>query len=267
MMKKQSKANNPVEQEVTGPRSLTRLLRLFDILSQKTGGMSLAELNIKLSTPKSSLLNLLKPLVAEGFLRHIEGSYLLGPSIYRLSARVLSAWSFSKLIRPFMLELSHRTEETVMLGVLDPETEYITYVEIINSPHPVRYQIPVGTTRPLYITTGGRLLLAYADKKWQDKYIASLTFKFRTIKRITGQFLKRELIQIRAEGVSCSMDMVLGGLSGVSAPVFDPNGHCVATLTIAGPTERFQRDLESLKAVVKEVAEKASGITAETAAK
>ena len=53
---------------VTGPRSLTRLLGLFDVLAKSKHGMSLAELNQALQSPKSSLLNLLRPLVIDGYL-------------------------------------------------------------------------------------------------------------------------------------------------------------------------------------------------------
>ena len=262
MANRRKEATNEVDQDVTGPRSLTRLLALFSVLSLEPDGMSLAELNVALDTPKSSLLNLLRPLVAEGYLLHGSGKYRLGPSIFRLCAGVLAAWNFPRLIRPFMEELSRRTEETVLLGVLTREAEVLTYVEIIDSPHPVRYQIPVGTTRPLYATATGRVLLAYADKKWQDDYLASVTFKMKTSMPVTRTILKRELEKIRAEGVSCALGIYLKGVAGVSAPVFDADGRCVAALTIAGPTERFRRDLKSLKAIVKEIAGKASGSTA-----
>jgi len=53
----------PPERDVSGPRSLTRLLGLFGVLSQATNGMTLAELSVSLESPKSSLLNLLRPLV------------------------------------------------------------------------------------------------------------------------------------------------------------------------------------------------------------
>ena len=59
------------ERDTTGPRSLTRLLGLFDVLSLTQNGMSLAELSATLAAPKSSLLNLLRPLVAEGYLIQI----------------------------------------------------------------------------------------------------------------------------------------------------------------------------------------------------
>ncbi|HSV35090.1 MAG TPA: IclR family transcriptional regulator [Ramlibacter sp.] len=248
------------ERDASGPRSLTRLLGLFGVLSQAANGMTLAELSVALESPKSSLLNLLRPLVSEGYLIHGAGVYKLGPSIYRLSASVMSAWNFPNIIRPFMEELSARTEETVLLGVMNNEAEALTYVEIIDSPHPVRYQIPVGTTRPLYASSAGRLLLAFSDKKWLDNYLASVVFKAKTAIPISRGALRQELDKIRAEGVSWSIDGYLKGLSAVAGPVFDASGRCVASLNIAGPSERFRSELDFLKLTVKEVTKKASGV-------
>ncbi len=259
MVKKETKA--VVERDFTGPRSLTRLLALFRLLSRTPEGMSLAELNVALNTPKSSLLNLLRPLVAEGYLSHGNGNYELGPSIFSLSARVLAAWNFPKLIRPFMEELSRRTGETVLLGVMNRMEGVIMYVEIIDSPHPVRYQVPVGTIRVLYATTAGRLLLAYADKQWRDAYLASATFKAKTAVPITRASLSRELEKIRTERISYSLDAYIKGLASVAVPVLDAEGRCVAALNIAGPTEHFRRDLEFLKRTAKEIAERASGLS------
>jgi len=257
--KKQTETAAP-ERDVGGPRSLTRLLGLFGVLSQAANGMTLAELSVALESPKSSLLNLLRPLVAEGYLIHGAGSYKLGPSIYRLSASVMSAWNFPNIIRPFMEELSARTEETVLLGVMNNEAEALTYVEIIDSPHPVRYQIPVGTTRPLYASAAGRLLLAFSDKKWLDSYLGSVVFKAKTAIPISRGALRQELEKVRQEGVSWSIDGYMKGLSAVAGPVFDASGRCVASLNIAGPSERFRSELDFLKATVKDVTNKASGV-------
>jgi DNA-binding IclR family transcriptional regulator len=248
------------ERDVTGPRSLARLLGLFDVLSLMPNGMSLAELNVTLESPKSSLLNLLRPLVAEGYLIHSSGVYRLGPSIFRLAASVMSAWNFPKLIRPFMEELVERTSESALLSVLNREAEVLTYVEIVDSPHPVRYQIPVGTTRPIYASTAGRLLLAYTEKPWRDQYVNTVAFKLKTATPITRASLTRELDKIRSEGLSWSIDGFLPGLAAVAAPVFDGDGRCIASLNIAGPSDRFRNDLETLKATVRDVASRASGV-------
>jgi len=248
------------ERDNTGPRSLTRLLGLFDVLSLTQNGMSLAELSATLASPKSSLLNLLRPLVAEGYLIHADGSYRIGPSIIRLSASVMSAWNFPKMIRPFMEELVERTGETVLLGVLNREAKAVAFVELVNSPHPVRLQVPVGTVRPLYASPTGWLLLAYADKGFRDPYMASVQFKLKMPAGIARASIMREMAKIRTEGVCSSIDTPIAGVGSVIAPVFDGNGECIASLTVAGPADRFRKDMDVLRATVKEVAARASGI-------
>jgi DNA-binding IclR family transcriptional regulator len=252
--------SSELDREVGGPRSLTRLLGLFGILSNTAEGKSLAELSAMLGSPKSSLLNLLRPLVSEGYLIHEASMYRLGPSMYRLAAGVLSNWDFPTLIRPFMVELAERTRETVLLGVMNREAESLTYVEVIDCPHPIRYHIAVGTTRTLYASASGRLLLAYEEKAWCNAYLSSVAFKVKTATPVTRTALKKDLEAIRRNGVSCTIDLYSKGLSAVSAPVFNATGKCVASLTIAGPTERFRSELTLLTAIVQDVAAKASGI-------
>ena len=181
------------ERRMGGPRSLTRILGLFEVLSGTNAGMSLTELSETLGSPKSSLLHLLRPLVSEGYLTHENGIYRLGASLYRLAAGVLANWDFPRLVRPFMAELAQRTGETALLGVLNREAESLTYVEIIDGPHPIRYHIPVGTTRTLYASAAGRLLLAYADRDWCRSYLASVIFKVRTAAPMTRDPCARTL--------------------------------------------------------------------------
>jgi Transcriptional regulator len=263
-MNDQEGVSMPESARDAGPRSLTRVLGIFGVLSEIPEGGSLTDLSVALKSPKSSLLNLLRPLVADGYLVHDAGVYRLGPAIYRLSARVLESWDFPRLIRPFMQELVERTGESVLLSVLNAEAEVTTYVEILPSPHPVRYHIPVGTTRPLYASSAGRVLLAYTEDGWRESYLNSVVFKARTAVPMSKFWLRRELNQIQMEGVSAAIDVYAVGLAAVAAPVFDAGGACVAALTLAGPSDRFRHELDVLKKIVREVANRSSGIISAT---
>jgi IclR family transcriptional regulator, acetate operon repressor len=246
------------EQEVGGPRSLSRLLAIFQALSGADDGLSLAELSIRLESPKSSLLNLLRPLVTDAYLIHSGGMYRLGPSMFRLAAGVLDSWYLPRTVHPFMEQLSSTTRETVLLGVMEPRSGSLIYVDIVHSPHPVRYQIKVGTVRPLYANASGRVLIAFGDRHWRKEYVAHLDFTVKTATVLTRAGIKRELELIVAQGVASSIDGYISGLSSVAAPIKDVHGHCVASLSIAGPTERFGGALESLKKAVRCSAESAS---------
>lgn len=260
---RETKQSEAAGSEQSGPRSLTRLMALIEVLSKTQDGMTLTDLSVALESPKSSLLNLLRPLVADGYLIHNDSIYRIGPATFRLAAEVMSAWDFPRMIRPFMEELATRTRETVMLGVMVPEAEAITYVEIIESPHPIRYQVPVGTSRPLYASSAGRLLVAHAPVEWRKQYLSTVTLKAKMEIPFTKASLRKEIAKIRAEGLSCSFDSYSKGLASVAAPVFDAGGHCIASLNVAGPSERFRSEFEFLRTTVREVAARASGLISE----
>ena len=256
--KKPGKRTSAPARDDSGPRSLTRLLALFDKLSLAPNGLTLAELSVALESPKSSLLNLLRPLVAEGFLVRSVDTYNLGPSIFRLSASVLSASTMTKVIRPFLTELVERTGESAMLGVLNREVGEVIFADVVDSPHAVRLQIPAGVRRPLYASPTGWVLLAYAEKSWREQYLSSMVTTVETSAPITRALLLREFAKLRAAGTLASIDVPVAGLGSVSAPLFDATGDCVGAVNVAGPSNRFHANVSSLKLAVQEIAERAS---------
>lgn len=242
-----------------GPRSLTRVLGLFDALAKSPDGLSLAQLNIILESPKSSLLNLLRPLVAAEYLIHHEGRYRLGTAMFRLSASILSRWNFSKTIRPYMEELAKRSHETIFLGVLDRDLQVVTYVDVIDSRNPVRYAIPVGGSRPLYCTASGRVLLAFEDEEWSERYIRTVKLEAKTDHSLVNRkALRAELVKIRETGISISVGELFADSAGIAAPVLGPNGKVIAAIAIGAPSQRFRANQSALREMIAEVAGRAS---------
>lgn len=264
-MPKNSSSRRPTP-EVTGPRSLTRLLGLFDALAKSSNGLSLAELNTLLDSPKSSLLNLLRPLVAEGYLNHDNGRYRLGPTVFRLAGNIMSVWNFSDVIRPYLAELNQRSHESVYVGVLDRASKAITYVDSIDSPHAVRYTIPIGGVRPLYCTAAGRVLLAFSDQEFQDDYLRSTKLEARTERTMTTRkALRAELDRVLRTRLSVSIGEMFPESAAIAAPIFGANGKIAAAMAIGGPAQRLEPRLEPLKQIIADVATRASGVSARNA--
>jgi IclR family transcriptional regulator, acetate operon repressor len=248
------------DREMGGPRSLTRLLGLFDALAKKSEGLTLADLNGVLESPKSSLLNLLRPLVVEGYLTHTQGLYRLGPTAFRLAATMMSAWNFPKMARPYLEELAARSQETVYIGVLDRAAQVITYVDAIDSPHSIRYAITVGMSRPLYCTAAGRVLLAFADEKFRDSYLRSTKLARLTPATLTDRKeLLKELERIRRTGVASSVNQLFEGSAGISAPIYAAEGQVIAAIAIGAPAERFESEQPKLREIIVDVARRLSG--------
>lgn len=242
-------------------RSATRLVALFEALAKSEEGVSLAELSVTIAAPKSSLLGILRSMVALGYMEHGHGLYRLGPKSFRLAADILAIRRFPNLVRPILQDLAAKSGETVFLVVLDRLAQRVTYADIIDSANPVRYTVPTGTTRPLYVSAGGLMLLAYQEPAWVDSYIRSTRLEPLTARTITDpKQLRERLATIRREGLSISLGETVPGAAGVAAPIFNADGSVTAGLLIGAPIDRFEQELPELRRLLREATTRVSGI-------
>jgi IclR family transcriptional regulator, acetate operon repressor len=242
-------------------RSAQRLVALFEALAKSEEGVSLAELSVTIGAPKSSLLGILRSMVAMGYMEHGHGLYRLGPKSFRLAADILAVRRFPALVRPILQDLAAKSGETVFLVVLDRAAQRITYADIIDSGNPVRYTVPTGTTRPLYVSSGGQMLLAYQETAWVDAYIRATRLEALTPRTITDpKELRDRLATIRREGFSISLGETVPGAAGIAAPIFNADGSVTAGLLIGAPIDRFEQELPELKRLLREATMRAAGI-------
>jgi DNA-binding IclR family transcriptional regulator len=172
---------------------------------------------------------------------------------------MIAARKFGTVVRGLMMDMQKLCPETIVLAVMDQVTQTVTYTDVIESPQLIRYSVSVGATRPLYISAGGQLLLAYQEEKWLDRYLRTIKLKPFTKRTITDVVqLRKKLDLIRKTGLSISISEAIDGATGVAAPIFGIDGAVLAALLIAGPTERHAQDGQKWNRVVKEFAERAS---------
>jgi IclR family acetate operon transcriptional repressor len=245
-----------------GPgRSPLRLLATLEALAASGEGSGLAALSAAVGAPKSSLLGILRGLVQRGYLESSHGLYRLGPNAFRLAADILAVRRFPNLVRPILEELHAASRETVFLVQLDRAAQRVTYVEGIDSPNPVRYTLPTGTTRPLYVSAGGLMLLAFQPAEWIEAYLNSARLEALTPRTVTEPRLLRErLARIRRDGFAVSIGETVPGAAGVAAPIFNSDGSVTAGLLIAAPEERFEAELPGLKRLLRRATGQISGI-------
>lgn len=262
------------EEKTDSPRSALRLLGILDAVSSGSGALSLADLSSQLGAPKSSLLLILRPLVHRGYLTHRDGRYRLGSSAFRLASSIMSKRSFPEIIRGCMETLAEQTDETVYLAAVDRDAGTSTYVEGIESPQPVRYWVPIGTSRPLYCSAAGLCLLAHQDPAWREAYVRRTPLEPLTPRTQTDpDKLLRRLDEIQRDGLAYSVGEAVSDASGMAAPIVDPDGSVTMALLVAAPVLRFQKRADLLRRSVIVAAATASAAlgtapaTAESAAR
>ncbi len=242
-----------------GPRSLKRMLGIFDAIAHSPDGLSLAELSSRLGSPKSSLLTLLRPMVADNFLTHTNSRYTLGNESFALATSILSTRKFGTVVRGLMVELQQQCPETIILAVIDRATQTVVYTDVLESPQLIRYSVPSGSARPLYTSAAAQVLLAHQDKEWREQYLKRTKLKPLTAHTITDVAqLRKKLATVARTGIAVSVAEAIEGASGVAAPIFGADGNVLAALLIAGPVTRYNRDGQDWRKLAKEFASRAS---------
>jgi len=254
--------------QVPPPRSMMRVLGILSVCAEARAGLSLADLSVRVGAPKSSLLMLLRTLVVEGYLTHANAQYEIGPHAYKLAADVMSSRKFPKMIRPYMQELMDRTQESVILAVLDRESQMAMYIEVLESPRMVRYSVPAGTSRPLYASTAGRVLLAFQNDEFRRAYFAKTKFKSLTATTVTDtDAIKAEVEKIRRNGYAVVKGQTVSDAAGISAPILDASGNVVAALTVGCPADRLDSQETEIVKVLLDVTARACGVLRQGAPK
>lgn len=238
-----------------GPLSLLRTLKILEHVAAQEEAMPLARLSEALELPKSSLLGLLRALTQNRYLVQEGGRYALGPAAHRLAVSILPGFSLTRLARPVLRSLAESSGETALLGLLDPATDRMVYVEICESDRVVRYVVPVGTSRPLYCTAGGRVLLAWQGDEWLEDYLLRMAASPEPlVPPLRAEAVRAAVAKVRREGLSATQGDFLAEVAGVAAPVLDREGAIAGALMLGIPIERSRANMERLSGMVRHAA-------------
>ena len=220
------------------------MIQILEALSASPRPLSLADLSRVLATPKSSMAALLRGLAEADFVAASEGVYRLGPGAFGLGSALLEArrrFQTSDLIRDGMRRLAERSGETVLFAVRDEGAATMTYVDVIESRNAVRFAVSVGDRRPLYCTSGGRVLLAAGSEEDLRRYLDRLKPERFTVHTETSRRrLAAAIAEVRETGVARTVDQAADGLTGTAAAIRDASGTVVGALVVAAPSSRLQ---------------------------
>lgn len=240
-----------------GPRSLKRILALFDLVAQSDRHMTLSELSSALTCPKSSLSVLLRPLTEKGYLMREKDSYCLGPRIFQFAQTILTNHPFESILRGVMSELVEQTGETVLFAVRDGDR--VVYSSVIESHQPVRYVAQMGADRPLFCSASGLVMLAHDTPEELDAYFERTELTPLTGNSIIDEKTLRSMIsEIRRTGCAKTVGTAHVDAAGFGVPVFRSGDSLAGALVIGAPVERAERNRKLCVTAAKASAEQLS---------
>lgn len=239
--------------------------RLLDILlavSQSERPLSAREIAEQVGHPLSSTYRYLRLLRARKILSEAgeRGYYQVGTGILALTRGARVHLALPEIARPFMVELSQATRETVLMT--ERVKDDVVCVQTVESSLPLRYSFGVGKLMPLYAGASSKALLAFLPDDEIERLLANTPLTPFTPDTITDpELLRQDLAQIRERGYALTEGEVDEGVAAVGVPVRDSDGVVRAALSVVGPGHRFAlQRIPSLVAALQRTAERIAGM-------
>ncbi len=143
----------------TNHRSTSRVLDVFDLLSNSQDGYTLTEISQALDSPKSSMLPILQTLAARNYLdlNYKNGRYTIGPSLYFVGSLFRKRISVNKFIDMEMHQLTTAIGESSYMGVR--QGSQTLFIHTVDCEKPVESKKKVGNLENGLIGAMGKALL------------------------------------------------------------------------------------------------------------
>jgi IclR family KDG regulon transcriptional repressor len=205
--------------------------------------LSVTEISIELDMPVQSTHRILSSLCAHGFVSQNSKTkkYKLGLSIMKYGFLMRDSLSYRSIARPYMLELSQKTRESVYLSAR--ENDEGVFIDAIDSPQILKISEPIGLRLPLYVGASNRIILAFLPEKVQEDLLQKVNWNdVPSLNPLTYEWIKNDLIQIRSQGHAITSGEATEGTVGIAAPIFSYENIVIGGISIAGPDFRFKSD-------------------------
>lgn len=217
------------------------VIRAFDAQHQ---ALTLSEVARACDLTRAAARRFLLTLTDLGYVRTDGRLFRLSPRVLELGYAFLSSVGLPQIAEPHLERLVGEIHESSSACVL--EGDDIVYVARVPTSRIMTVSITVGTRFPAYLTSVGRVLLAYLPDEEIDSYIERTELRRPTQRTIgTPQMLRAELKRVRDQGYAIVDQELEEGLRSVAAPVRDRNGTVVAAINI--PVHASRNSIESVR--------------------
>lgn len=223
-------------------KSADRVMAILDLLGER-GSLTFAEIAAELELPRSSAHALLRTMERRHYLRHDDASssFRLGSRIWELARSRHELEDLRALIKPLMNELVEKTGETVQLATLEDLSA--VYLDVSESPHPVKLTSRPGARLPAHTSAIGKTLLAELDADELERRLDGVELERLTEHTITT---KSDLIEalrtVRERGYGSDDEEFAIGLRCIATPIRDSDGQAVAAVSVSMPAPRYSRE-------------------------
>lgn len=235
--------------------TLGKAMAVLDIVACADEPMRFTEILNRSDQPRGTLHRQLSHLVEEGLLSlNADHSYALGLRLLRFASKAWAGNQFRLIAEPHLRHLHAATGETVHLGVLNGAE--VVYLDKVESRQAVRMYSQIGNASPAYCTGVGKAALSALPDARLAPLIETMRFHRYTAHTLAdAAALRAEIAEIQETGIAYDREEHEIGIRCVAAPIYSPDRHFVAGISVTGPSYRVSDDdLQGWAGIVGETA-------------
>jgi len=246
--------------DVPAARNALRMLR---VLAERTAPVPASTLARQLDIPRSSLYQLARTMMDEGFLVHYpeERAYGLSALVTEIGAGMLQTERLRRLAHPLLERLVGEAATPLVAHLVVLTGAEVTYVDRVSAPRAPTTVSSIGVRLPAHLTATGRSALAAMSHQQVRALYPHRDALYR--RSGPGPATLPELDELlratRDRGWAVEDGDITGGYSSVAAAVLDRNDYPIAAM---GVTFRTGPDDAARRLLGATVASSAAALTA-----
>ncbi|GAB3451056.1 DNA-binding transcriptional regulator KdgR [Actinophytocola sediminis] len=218
------------------------------------------ELSRKLVMPKSTVQRALQTLWTAGWICP-DGTettrWVLTTRALHIGQRAIADIGVRDAALPMMRELRRETGETAHLMVLQENRAVL--IERLETEHPIRAVIPLGSAVPLHGSSNGKAMLAHRSPTEVRAIVGDRLARHTDRTIVDWEEFLAELDRVRGRGFATNVGEWRADVTAVASPIFDHEGLVSASLSVSAPGSRMPADLrETYGVLVTEAANRVS---------
>lgn len=234
--------------------------RMMEVLGQleRQGaeGVTIRQLTLKLSLPRTTVYRILNTLQSHDVVRRDdEGSYHLGRRLLSMAAHVsanMHEVDLAVLGQPFLDRLAAEVGEGVKLSVVDDDG--ILVLAAARGRREYALTVVPGQRMKIHAGAAGKLLLAHLSPAEQAARLIPPLEAFTRATITDTRKLKTELTRIKRQGWAQDKGESAPSIEAFAAPVFARDGRMVAALSIPFLAGTSAARMEEIRAAAVDAA-------------
>lgn len=203
---------------------------------QRRGPSGVTAIAGSMDLPKSTVHKHLRTLVAQGYVRRIDGQYALGFKFLEHGGVVRDRCRIYTYGREKVESLAADVEEMVILSIREGEQGVFLFRS--NDRYNLRESLPLGARFDLHCNAAGKAMLAELDDEAVDECVDAAGLRPVTDRTITDRDeLFRELATVRERGYALNRGERDRSVRSVSATVVDEKTGDIGAISVSIPSE------------------------------